>query len=69
MDRQTARLLAATSGWPVILVFAWLGYHFFGNVGVMVGTFTGIGVYFWGLFQAIPPVEFKSDKTQDPGQP
>jgi Na+-driven multidrug efflux pump len=53
-------------GWPVILVFGWLGAHFGGAAGAIIGTFLGIFAYFWGIFKALPKYDDPpKDKNKD----
>lgn len=74
MDWKSARLYAAAMGWPVILVCGWLGAHFGGGVGAIIGTFVGIAAYFYGLWRALPKEDEnhsaggKKDKEPPPGE-
>lgn len=61
-DRNTARLLGAVMGWPVIIVAAWLGGYFFGTAGWLIGTFVGLFGYFFGIYKVLPKDPPKSDK-------
>ncbi|MBY0548540.1 MAG: hypothetical protein K2W95_14820 [Candidatus Obscuribacterales bacterium] len=53
-DRKNIRLIAAAMSWPIILFTAWLGGYLFGGAGMIVGTFLGLGIYFWGIFRSLP---------------
>jgi len=53
MDWRSARLLAAAMSWPVIPALAWLGLHFGGAAGAVIGAFLGMAAYFLGIWKAM----------------